>query len=266
MEGSRREEPPGMEESLPENTPDAEEPVDCDGAGGGAGREEEMDEEEAEAVIEEGAESVLESCDEAGDAADAAAKEMELAGEEGEATSETPAMPTQGGMEEAADGEEVASDPTEEVLVERDDWEAFPGAGEEWGEPGGGEGAWGAFTEDPRAGDDDDDFGDFGEAAMVEPESLSEEPGLAARLAELVGWGRLGEVLGRGEEEDEEEQGKGGLELGRRVEGDEEVWRRLEDPAASPGLDYVWRGSAAYSLTLATLGMDQRVVVSPPVH
>lgn len=184
--------------------------------------------------------------------------------------------------------------------AEDDDWGAFP-ASDDWGDAAAAvesSEAWGAFTEEVRTeekeeefgvevrtvelveeefGDfgkevrtveeeEDDEFGDFGEAE--ESPRLSQEaevkPGLSDCLELLRSWDQLSVVLGLSEEEEEEEweerkDGEGQLE--GQMQGEEEVWKRLEDPACSPGLDYVWRGSDTYTLVLDTLGIDSRVLL-----
>jgi len=70
-------------------------------------------------------------------------------------------------------------------------------------------------------------------------------------------------VLGEEQEEEQREEERAEV-LGSRVEQDKEVWRRLEDPACSPGLEYQWRDSSTYNLVLSTLGMDSRVLLDGP--
>jgi hypothetical protein len=39
------------------------------------------------------------------------------------------------------------------------------------------------------------------------------------------------------------------------------VWRSAEDPASTPALDYAWSTSGTYSILLAILNIDTRIVV-----
>jgi hypothetical protein len=39
------------------------------------------------------------------------------------------------------------------------------------------------------------------------------------------------------------------------------VWRSAEDPASTPALDYAWSTSSTYSILLAILNIDTRIVV-----
>ncbi len=40
-----------------------------------------------------------------------------------------------------------------------------------------------------------------------------------------------------------------------------EVWRTAEDPASTPALEYSWAASSIYSILLAILNIDTRIVV-----
>ncbi len=39
------------------------------------------------------------------------------------------------------------------------------------------------------------------------------------------------------------------------------MWRSAEDPASTPALDYAWSASSTYSILLAILNIDTRIVV-----
>ena len=133
----------------------------------------------------------------------------------------------------------------------QESWNAFPPStsddDEDWGEAvkvGEGE-QWGDFGEQARtiqaAGDvdigeeeeDEDEFGDFGEAEEVAPAPVIR---LADSLLELKDWSELEEILGveksRLGESDLKTQVELGPDLSSQVEEDETVWRRLEDPGS----------------------------------
>merc|ERR1712013_504217 len=113
--------------------------------------------------------------------------------------------------------------------------------------------------------EEEDEFGDFGEAEDVAPAPVIHVTGLADSLLELKDWSELEEILGveksRFGESDLKTQVELGPDLSSQVEKDETVWRRLEDPASSPGLDYVWWDSGTYNIVLFTLGIDSRIVL-----
>jgi len=50
--------------------------------------------------------------------------------------------------------------------------------------------------------------------------------------------------------------------LNDMVYKDEEVWRKVEDPASTPALDFGWSGSDLYSILLSTLNIDTRVMLN----
>ena len=132
-----------------------------------------------------------------------------------------------------------------------DEWGSFPEAGEQ-------EREWGAFSEEVRTGEvedeEDDDFGDFGEAEESPREE--EGPGLSSRLEELRGRGLEG-VLGLEEEREEDVEVEGGV-LERLVDEDQEVWRRLEDPGklrVSPGAE-LFEPHQLTALALSTNGKE----------
>jgi len=116
--------------------------------------------------------------------------------------------------------------------------------------------------------EDEDEFFDFGEVEEVAPAPVIHVTGLADSLLELKDWSELEEILGveksRLGESDLKTQAELGPDLSSQVEKDEIVWRRLEDPASSPGLDYVWRDSGTYNIVLSTLGIDSRIVLDGP--
>jgi len=174
-------------------------------------------------------------------------------------------------------GEELVSGScgqTEGTGVVEGGWNAFPpNEDEDWGEPVKG-GDWGDFSDLNRTveaegfkgeEEDDDEFGDFGEAEEAVPMASRDVTGLLERLEELRDWSDLGEILGEeGRQGETDCEKRLGQELGSQVEEDEVVWRLLEDPASSPGLDYVWRDSGTYNIILSTLGIDSRVVLDGP--
>ena len=47
------------------------------------------------------------------------------------------------------------------------------------------------------------------------------------------------------------------------MQSDDLVWRGVEDPAATPALEYSWAASTTYSLLLAILNIDTRILVGP---
>jgi len=181
-------------------------------------------------------------------------------------------------IDDRLESEELVSgscDQTEDTNFVEEGWNAFPpNEDEDWGEPVK-VGDWGDFSDPDRTveaegvkvddDEDDDEFGDFGEAEEAMPTESRDVTGLLERLEELRDWSELGEVLGdvgrQGETDCEKRLGQ---ELGLLVEEDEVVWRLLEDPASSPGLDYVWRDSGTYNIVLSTLGIDSRVVLDGP--
>jgi len=188
--------------------------------------------------------------------------------------------------EERGDFFSGSCDQTEGPSRVQESWNAFPPStsddDEDWGEVvkvGEGD-QWGDFGEQARAiqaaGDvdveeeeeDEDEFGDFGEAEEVAPAPVIHVTGLADSLLELKDWSELEEILGveksRLGESDLKTQVGLGPDLSSQVEEDETVWRRLEDPASSPGLDYVWRDSGTYNIVLSTLGIDSRIVLDGP--
>jgi len=167
-------------------------------------------------------------------------------------------------------------DQTEGSGIVEGGWNAFPpNQDEDWGEPVK-VGDWGDFNELKRTveaegfkgedvDDDDDEFGDFGEAEEATPMESRDVTGLLERLEELRDWSELGDILGEVERQGGTDCEKRlGQVLGSQVEEDEVVWRLLEDPASSPGLDYVWRDSGTYNIVLSTLGIDSRVVLDGP--
>jgi len=184
---------------------------------------------------------------------------------------------TEAVIENVLDGELVigSCDQTEGTGIVEGGWNAFPpNEDEDWGEPVKG-GDWGDFSDLNRTvepegfkgedEDDDDEFGDFGEAEEAMPMESRDVTGLLQRLEELRDWSELGEILGEeGRQGETDCEKRLGQELGSQVEEDEVVWRLLEDPASSPGLDYVWRDSGTYNIILSTLGIDSRVVLDGP--
>lgn len=50
-------------------------------------------------------------------------------------------------------------------------------------------------------------------------------------------------------------------QLFTRLSGDEHIWRPVEDPASTPALDYSWSASSTYSILLALLNIDTRIVL-----
>ena len=156
--------------------------------------------------------------------------------------------------EERGDSFSGSCNQTEGPSRVQESWNAFPPStsddDDNWGEAvkvGEGE-QWGDFGEQARtiqaAGgvdfekeeEDEDEFGDFGEAEEVAPAPVIHVTRLADSLLELKDWSDLEEILGveksRLGESDLKTQVGLGPDLSSQVEDDETVWRRLEDPGS----------------------------------
>jgi len=128
-------------------------------------------------------------------------------------------------------GEELVSGScgqTEGTGVVEGGWNAFPpNEDEDWGEPVKG-GDWGDFSDLNRTveaegfkgeEEDDDEFGDFGEAEEAVPMASRDVTGLLERLEELRDWSDLGEILGEeGRQGETDCEKRLGQELGSQVE------------------------------------------------
>ena len=131
-------------------------------------------------------------------------------------------------------------DQTEGTSIVEGGWNAFPpNEDEDWGEPVK-VGDWGDFSdmdrtveaEGVKVDDEDDEFGDFGEAEETLPRESRDATGLLERLEELRDcWSELGEILGEeGRQGETDGEKRLGQALASQVEEDEVVWRALEDP------------------------------------
>ena len=174
-------------------------------------------------------------------------------------------------------------------VIDLETTENFPGATEDVGEDEVGWGefpetstacdvgseAWGNFPADewslPAGGNledradlefeesDDDDFGDFGEAAdQVQNYEAKEESTFLYDLSQLrkITATLLESVYGltSGEPAESEEAFQNSLEKTVLSEG--EIFEKIDNPASAPALNHQWRDSLTYSSLLLTLGID----------